>query len=717
MNWLEKNFLASPFPNRLMHNPYLKAIRDGLTLTLPLVMAGSVAVLINNFPLAGYQRLMVDVFGDNWRAFGGNVWNGTFAIMSVVMASIIGHSLADHHNRIKPRQAINPAVVALVAIASLMVLVEPLKGMSAVPYSWLGINGLFLAIFVALTSTGLFFLLFRIKILRISFYSEEADSSIPHAFNSLLPGMFTILVFGGAKYILTSTLGIGNMHQVLDHILRYPFEVMGNTIGGSIVYNFLRHFFWFIGIHGSNLMEPITVDIYGAAMQANIKAAAQGAPIPFIFTKTFFDVFISMGGSGATICLILACLIQSRSGSMKKISQLSLVPAVFNINETMVFGLPIVLNPIFAIPFIATPIILSLLSYAFMYFGLVPPTTVEVTWTTPIFVSGYTATGSFSGILLQLFNVAVGTALYYPFVRTADRLKSEEFSKSFHFLISSAGASDELAPSGFLIRTDSAGALARSLANDLEMAIARNELSLEYQPQVDSRTGEVVGTESLLRWTHSDLGRIPPSLFIPLAEDTGLIRQFGYWALDNACGQLAKWQKEGLNDVVMSVNVSVHQLGDPLFVDTVAKIIARHGVPPGKVDLEVTESAVLGPQSSNNKTLHALHDLGVNLAIDDFGMGHTSLVYLKLFPVHLLKIDKILSKDVVRSKSSAEIIATISDLCRNLGIKVIVEFVETPEQLRAIQALSCYFIQGYLYSPPCNAENCTKFIRSGAKVI
>ena len=696
----------------LLNNPYLTAVRNGLTLTLPLVMAGCFAVLMINFPVAGYQTFMAGVFGENWRAFFLYIHNGTLTVMSLVMVVTIAHSLAEHYNTRKNREPVSPAVLPLVGLASLIVLIEPYADPAGLPIFWLGIHGMFLSIIVAFAASLLFFGLHRIRRFNISFYSEEADPAIPYAFGSLMPGALTIAAFAAVKAVARG-LGVANLHQYCYDALSAPFAEMGNTYATAMVYNLLRHIFWFLGIHGSNLMEPVATSIYVPALTANIEAAEAGLPPPFVFTKPFFDAYTSMGGSGSTICLIIASLIYSRHGSVRKISQLSLLPALFNINEMLIFGLPIVLNPVFLVPFLAVPLAMCAIAYLATIHGFVPYTIHHVDWTAPVFISGYTASGSYAGAVLQFVNLVVGTAIYIPFVALATRVKKDTFNRAFKELM--PGYGEAVANKDYVV-TEEAKALSRSLTNDLARALERRELFLEYQPQVDSITGDVFGVEALMRWNHSHLGRIPPGLFIALAEEAGLIDSMGLWALDEACRQQWAWMNAGIAGVTMSVNLSVRQLDDKRLVEDISGFVNKHGIPADRLEVEVTESTALGPENDRTGVLQRIHALGVRLAIDDFGMGHSSLTYLKKFPVDTLKLDRVLTKDVDSSRHSAEIIFTIAELARSLNMTVIAEFVDNVEQLTALQNLGCTRIQGYLFSPPLSAKACADFIRKGARI-
>ncbi len=261
-----------------------------------------------------------------------------------------------------------------------------------------------------------------------------------------------------------------------------------------------------------------------------------------------------------------------------------------------------------------------------------------------------------------------------------------------------------------LSRPGAVGGLAYNLASDMKAALKRDEFYLEYQPQVNSDTGRVYGVESLMRWKHSQIGSIPPPVFIGLSEDTGYIADLGLWGFEQSIRQMAEWRSAGMTDLIMSVNVSAIQLADKNLPGNVMKILDHYDVPVGNVKLEVTESIALTSQMVKNEVLARLHALNIQLAIDDFGMGHSSLTYLKKFPVASLKLDGVLSRDVLASRSSCEIISSIAELCASLNINLVAEYVEDEEHLLKLRSLGCPNIQGYFYSRPLGSEEAFAFI-------
>jgi len=234
----------------------------------------------------------------------------------------------------------------------------------------------------------------------------------------------------------------------------------------------------------------------------------------------------------------------------------------------------------------------------------------------------------------------------------------------------------------------------------LRGAIARNELQLHYQPQVDVRTGTIVGFEALLRWNDPERGLVPPAQFIPLAEDTGLIIAIGEWVLREACRQAKRWLDAGLGPLTMAVNLSPRQFRQERLVQTVAAILAETGLPHECLELEITESTMMHRAEEAAVGLRALHALGVQISLDDFGTGYSSLAYLHRFPVHTLKVDQSFVRDIKSDRDDAAIVSTVISLARQMGLKALAEGVETEAQLSFLRTRGCDGFQGYLFCRP-----------------
>src|ERR1043165_4577011 len=242
------------------------------------------------------------------------------------------------------------------------------------------------------------------------------------------------------------------------------------------------------------------------------------------------------------------------------------------------------------------------------------------------------------------------------------------------------------------------------LESNLRRAIQNEEFLLHYQPRVSVDSLTITGLEALIRWQHPQLGLIPPSEFIPLAEDTGLIVPIGEWVLRTACLQGQRWRDQGFAPVQIAVNISARQFHDQDLSQTVIRILEETGWSPKYLELELTESSIMQDAEFASEMLNRLKSMGINLSIDDFGTGFSSLASLKRLPIDALKIDKSFVSDARSDSDDAAIVIAIIKLAQNLRLKVIAEGVETEEQLRFLQLLRCDEIQGYFFSKPLPAD-------------
>ena len=693
--------------NEISSNRTMTAIRQGLISMMPLMIIGSFAVLIRNLPIDSFRGAMALALGNRWEDIALYVMNGTNRVMSLGVLLSVSYSIAKSKISVRTGE-INPFVVALVSLGCLLAVTSVRD--DSLSFSQLGATGLFLAVAVAISSSYLFFFFHRHKLFKVRLFTDVADTSLMQSLSAIEPAAWTFVIFALVKFG-ASLIGIADLHEFIYEILRGVFDFLRGNFASAILFVLSIQLFWFCGLHGNNILENVTQRLWVPKLAENLAAVQAGSPAAEIFSKQFFDVYVLLGGAGSTICLIAAILMAVRNSNSSQVAKISIPLALFNINETMIYGIPIVFNPFYLIPFLLVPAVLVIVSYIATRMGLVPVITGDVTWTTPIFIGGYMATGSWRGAALQLVNFAIGTLLYLPFVKMGEKFKEHANKNVLQKLNDQINYIDSRRAPVLIDRPDEVGLLARVLANDLQRdAAAPNQgLFLVYQPQFDN-DGRIIGCEALLRWRHYKFGIIPPYTTITISEEAKLDDLLNKWIFETALRQLKYMNDLGHKDLVMSVNISPLQLHNPDVVSTLQSLIEEYSLDPKTIEIELTENIAFDESPESKGVLDKFKKIGVRLAIDDFGMGYTSLLYLRTFEVDTVKLDGSLVKHMMTDQNTADIIAAVINLSNNLGIHVIAEVVETKEQRDRLRELGCHIYQGYYYSRPLEINGFIQFL-------
>lgn len=406
-----------PLAEKIGKNKYLIAVRDGFLLSMPLLIVGSFFLLIANFPIPGWSSFWARFFGDNWVSYFAKPTDATFTIMAILAVIGIGYSFAEQMNVDK----LFGAAIALVCWFLIMpyeILLDGGATTPGIPLGWVGSKGIFVGILCAFLSIHVYAWVNKkgwvIKM------PDGVPPTVEKSFAALIPAGVSVLVF----FVINVVFALTPYHSAFDFIftiLQAPLLKLGNTLPAMVVAYIFLHLFWFFGVNGGSVVAAVFNPILQTLSAENLAAFQAGSPIPNIISQQFQDLFATFGGCGSTLSLLIAMLLFCRSKRIKELGKLAFIPGVFGINEPIVFGLPIVLNPTILIPFMLVPTINIVISYICMSIGLVPLCSgVAIPWTMPVILSGFLSTG-WQGAVLQFLLLILGVFIYMPFIKMMDK--------------------------------------------------------------------------------------------------------------------------------------------------------------------------------------------------------------------------------------------------------------------------------------------------------
>lgn len=399
-----------PFAGKLGANRYLEAVKNGLIVSMPVMIVGSFFLVITEFPIPAYQDVMIKTFGENWKWFGGIASSSTMGLSALIGVLGISYNLGKSFKR----DPITCAVIALVSYFILLIRVD--GGFLANDF---GARGLFVAIMTALLSVSIFnFILSKNIVIKMP---EGVPPAVSASFEALVPSIIVLPLFLIIRFVFSITPW-ESVHTFVFNTLQMPLVGVSDSFFGIVIAICASHILWFFGVHGSSVVGAITGPLFTSAALANFAAYSAGETLPHIVTQQFWDIFQGWGGVGGTLPLSIAMIFFCRSKQVKTLGKLTVWPAIFGINEPMVFGLPLVLNPVMAIPFFLCPLLCVSVSYWAMNLGIIARTTgVIIPWTTPPIISGFLATNDIRAAILQAVLLVVCGFIYYPFIKSLDK--------------------------------------------------------------------------------------------------------------------------------------------------------------------------------------------------------------------------------------------------------------------------------------------------------
>lgn len=423
INFLEEK--AMPVAGKIAAQRHIRALRDGLAITMPLIIIGSIFMILANFPVTGYADFVNGIFGAGFTAKLLYPVRVTFDIVAILAVISISYQLA------KDKEVDGLSAGALSLAAFLML--TPVQTINVVlengdklnlgkilPTANLSAGGLIVAILTAIVATEIF--IFVVKKNWVLKMPESVPPAVAKSFTAITPGLIILVTFFFIRLGFEGT-SYQTVFAFITKFVGAPLALVGLSFGGMISTVSLYSFFWTLGIHGTRVVFGVMDSILLPAMDQNRIALEAGNQAPNIVTLQFYDNFVnSLGGCGATLGLIICIILLAKSKQAKSIGKLAFAPAIFNISEPIIFGIPIVMNPIMMIPFILAPLAVGSLTYISMATGLVSyPAGIAVPWTVPSFFSGFLATnGDWRAIILQGINIVVSALIYWPFLKAWD---------------------------------------------------------------------------------------------------------------------------------------------------------------------------------------------------------------------------------------------------------------------------------------------------------
>lgn len=402
------------FAQKVQTNKYLSSISSGLMGTLPILMIGSIALLIAVLPIPGWKETLTDIGIRPYLMIASTLTTSLIALYSTFA---ISYRLAEQFKQ----QPLIPAAISVFSFFMLTPLANFEGAGSFLDTGWMGAKGLFPAMFVALVATRLYVYFVEKKL------TIKMPDSVPPVIANSFAGLFPAIIVGFLFMLISfafSFTDYGSFAEFIYTVISLPLQNLSGSLWSLVFLVFVQMILWFFGLHGSLVIQSFITALYLPMDTANMEAVAIGvanSELPNIMGKTFYSLFAGIGGAGGTLSLCILLVILSKSKKNKAIGELAIIPGCFTINEPIVFGYPLILNPIMAIPFISVPIIQVIIAYVSIAIGIVPRLSgVQVVFGMPVVLSGFVA-GGWQVAILQVVLVAIGIVIYYPFYKISEK--------------------------------------------------------------------------------------------------------------------------------------------------------------------------------------------------------------------------------------------------------------------------------------------------------
>ncbi len=660
----------------------LRAIREGLVWLLPcLLVSAPLLVLSVCARLLGAPDELVN--------FLTGLHDKIIATLPLFVTASIGYMLAIRHR-------LPQVPVAFLCLTQMVIAIYLMQDYPRAATTLV----LFISIGAPLVNVPMIAWLYRQPWLRL-IRENVVGYNVRDSINLVIPGLLSAATL---VMVLLLLLKIPSVAQ-----MQVPFDLaaLDHPYGYGLLISATNSMLWFFGIHGAHAMQPL-FSVLDHAVTLNQLNVATGEPAHYPLNGGLLGCFAFIGGAGASLSLIVAILLFSRDRSLRLLALAATPLSLFNVNEILLFGLPIILNPRLFLPFLIAPMLNTVLAVATVQAGWVAPVVTGMPLTSPVLLNAYLSTnGDWAAVALQVALVAVGTLVYAPYVIALQRQQNQEqniYIRAFDTTFRS------LEEKGRLFELDPVVAWHRNEARRAEQMerirlISEYQFHLEFQPQISKTSGLCTGCEALLRARDKDDHAQQPWEFLKWLAQANLMADVDLWVASQALEQYRSWQKIGF-ELPITINVTAATLSMPEQSERLLAILTQAH---GQISIELTEDALVGDIPLIHRLTERLHSFGAKLYIDDFGTGYSALSYLHQFKIDGIKIDR---SFVVahRHPNGARLLSGMLRLCEALNLGIIVEGVETQEQYDALQSSSELVIQGWYFSKAISAQHMPAFV-------
>ena len=503
---------------------------------------------------------------------------------------------------------------------------------------------------------------------------ETINEELSEVMKSITPFFITFILSAlFVKYFIVTTTYIANL-SFFNQVFNLPIELT------SLFSIFLSTLIWWLtGIHGTNLV----VSLFG---EEYLKQTLVGN----VDANIFINNFVIYGGDGATLSLLIAIIFFIKNPFMQKIAFLSLPFAIFNINEIVLFALPIILNIRLLFPFLFVPLSNFMIGYTFFYFYPISNFDFAISWIAPIFISGYAVDNSFLYVFLQLIQLIIGVLIYLPFLKKYEKFISE--NEVFENLKNHLGIKEFVEKSLHLnfIKSQQEIINEEKAISKLTKELSKGQMLLYYQPKIDISNNVCCGFEALIRFKNKQ-GEIKGPYFIEKIEQIGFERIIDFWVINQVKKDLEKWQEIAFYPKI-SINISPESICNAQVIDKIISDLKGF-----KIEIEILERTFAKKMELFINNINRLKENGFSISIDDFGSGFSSLQYLNILPANVIKFDRALILNT-KTSSGAKLYKSISSMCKLQNFEIIAEGVETQEEMELVKQSGINIVQGYYFS-------------------